>query len=88
VQHRVRLARRQEDLVDRARIGRRTRSFRNERHVAAAVRRDCDGVLQDQEQGSDDVDYIFDVAVEVAKSLTGFRHDEDLVDGGSFEVLG
>ena len=33
-----------------------------------------------------DVDYIFDVPVEVALALTGFRHDE-CVDGAKFECL-
>ncbi len=36
-----------------------------------------------------DVDYIFDVPVELAKALTGYRHDEDIAGVGDrpFEVL-
>ncbi len=36
-----------------------------------------------------EVDYIFDIPVELAKELTGFRHDQDMpgVAGDAFEVL-
>jgi hypothetical protein len=46
-----------------------------------------DQQLANQRRG--DADYVFDVPVLVAKSLTGFRHDED-IDGAEaepFEVL-
>ena len=35
------------------------------------------------------VDYIFDIPVETAKSVTGYRHDEDVpgLSGDIFEVL-
>jgi len=37
----------------------------------------------------DDVDYVFDIPVELAKELTGFRHDQDVpgMSGDTFEVL-
>mgnify|MGYP003575526510 CR=1 FL=1 len=36
-----------------------------------------------------DVDRVFDVPIEIAKSVTGFRHDEDMTNGEAFpfEVL-
>ena len=36
-----------------------------------------------------EVDHVFDVPVEVAKELTGFRYDQDIdgIDHGAFEVL-
>jgi hypothetical protein len=36
-----------------------------------------------------DADYIFEIPVEVAKSLTGFQHDEDIENAAAepFEVL-
>jgi len=44
---------------------------------------------QDAEGGEDaDVDLICDVPLELAKSICGFKHDEDLPDGVVFEELG
>jgi hypothetical protein len=39
--------------------------------------------------GTADVDYVFDVPVELAKALTGYRHDADIPGAGDrpFEVL-
>lgn len=40
-------------------------------------------------QGSDHIDYVFEIPLQLARQLTGFKHDEDFegVLSGSFEVL-
>lgn len=45
--------------------------------------------LNAQQAERGDADYIFDIPVEVAESLTGFRHDEDIEHAAAepFEVL-
>jgi hypothetical protein len=40
-----------------------------------------------QQQGCDDVDYVFDVPVEVAKEIGGFRYDQDIPGASAFQVL-
>ena len=39
--------------------------------------------------GPDVADYLFDVPAEICKSITGFRHDEDIegIEGDAFTVL-
>jgi hypothetical protein len=39
--------------------------------------------LSRKQVGKTNVDYLFDIPVELAKSLTGFRHDEDFFDAPS-----
>jgi hypothetical protein len=46
--------------------------------------------LQDTEDaGPKEVDFFFEVPLQVAKSLTGFKHDDESpgIDGDSFVVL-
>ena len=52
----------------------------------AAIR---DGKLTEQAAGDRDVDYLFDIPVEMARSVAGYRHDEDVpgLSGAVFEVL-
>ena len=52
----------------------------------AAIR---DQKLAEQAAGDSDVDYLFDIPVETARRLTGYRHDEDIpgLSGAVFEVL-
>ena len=52
----------------------------------AAIR---DGMFAEQAVGDCDVDYVFDIPVETARSVTGYRHDEDVpgLSGDVFEVL-
>ena len=47
------------------------------------------GRLMAEQAERGDADYVFDIPVEVAKSLTGFRHDEDIEHAAAkpFEVL-
>jgi len=48
-----------------------------------------DRLLAEQETGDEEVDYLFDIPVEMARSLMGYRHDEDTagLKEGAFEVL-
>ncbi len=39
--------------------------------------------LEEKQQSEGDADYIFDIPVELAKRITGFRHDEDLPELGA-----
>ena len=52
----------------------------------AAIR---DQKFAEQAAGDSDVDYVFDIPVETARRLTGYRHDEDIpgLSGAVFEVL-
>lgn len=52
----------------------------------AAIR---DRMFAEQATGDQDCDYIFDVPVETARSITGYRYDEDIpgLSGEVFEVL-
>ena len=52
----------------------------------AAIR---DRKLAEQAAGDGDVDYLFDIPVETARSVAGYRHDEDVpgLSGDIFEVL-
>jgi hypothetical protein len=43
--------------------------------------------IEAEEENEFEVDYIFDIPVELAKSLTGFRHDEFSKNDKSFEIL-
>jgi hypothetical protein len=58
---------------------------------------DAFGVIRDREKGKQDaeggenadVDYMFDIPVELARELTGFRHDQSVpgIEGDAYEVL-
>lgn len=52
----------------------------------AAIR---DRTFAEQSAGDRDCDYLFDIPVETARSMTGYRHDEDIpgLSGEVFEVL-
>ena len=52
----------------------------------AAIR---EKAFAEQAAGDPDCDYIFDIPVETARSVTGYRHDEDVpgLSGDVFEVL-
>jgi hypothetical protein len=53
--------------------------------------RDALTAKQDEERGepSSSVDWFFEMPLSLAKQITGFKHDEEMVDlaGGRFEVL-
>lgn len=48
-----------------------------------------DRKFAEQAAGDSDCDYLFDIAVETARSVAGYRHDEDVpgLSGEVFEVL-
>jgi hypothetical protein len=56
---------------------------------ATAIRERLMKEQQKNGGANSDVDYIFDIPVELAKELTGFRHDEEIegLAGAAFEVL-
>jgi hypothetical protein len=44
--------------------------------------------LDESQKSSDgEVDFLYEAPVDLAKSVTGFRHDEDVPRGENFEVL-
>ncbi len=55
--------------------------------VLASIRDDA--VRQQEEAGGEgaNVDFLFDVPMDLAKALTGFRHDEDNSNSPTFTVL-
>lgn len=56
---------------------------------AGAAQEQARLVAQQREAGPDDPDFVFDGPVDLAKSITGFRHDDDPPGGRAdpFEVL-
>jgi len=44
--------------------------------------------LDESQKSSDgEVDFLYEAPVDLAKSVTGFRHDDDVPRGGTFDVL-
>lgn len=53
--------------------------------LPAEMQQIVDDAMRSQDDG--EADYVFDIAIEVAHRLTGFRHDYDLGEGAMFDVL-
>lgn len=55
----------------------------------AAIRDGLFAEQKDEDPQQPEVDHIFDIAVELAKELTGYRYDRDIegVGSGAFEIL-
>jgi hypothetical protein len=46
-------------------------------------------LMKELKAGEHSADYLFDVPAELSKSISGFRHDEDIegIEGDAFTVL-